>query len=247
MPRTPRPHRHRPLRSDLTSTNRRAPIPGLPDRSRPGYRGGAPLPGAAEAHPDAACPPLWVGAANTAKFYRQQTIDDPSRYVNLHTRQQIFRIAAVDTAGENLTLDKPLEYDLPVDSTSDGSAAIGGTVHPSRVTPLKVVQGVGIEDLALTQELDGMPKPGGGAYDVTPADAEANFGNIAPEYAQHGSVLKWAADVRIRRVATRMTGFHAVVTESARNVQVQESSFDGSWNKGKGPPRAAGALRSWSA
>ncbi|ALO13013.1 Glycosyltransferase [Streptomyces venezuelae] len=178
--------------------------------------------------------PLWVGAANTAKFYQQQTINDPSTYVNLHMRQQIFRIAAVDTAGKNLTLDKPLEFDLPLDSTSDGSAAIGGTVYPSRVTPLKVVQGVGIEDLGITQELDGMPKLGGGTYDVTPADAEANFGNIAPEYAQHGIVLKWAADVWIRRVATRMTGSHAVVTENAKNVQVQESSFDGSWNKGKG-------------
>ncbi|MEU3688435.1 hypothetical protein [Streptomyces narbonensis] len=177
---------------------------------------------------------LWVGAANTAKFYRQQTINDPSTYVNQHMRQQIFRIAAVDTAGKNLTLDKPLEYDLPVNSASDGSAAIGGTVYPSRVTPLKVVRGVGIEDLGITQELDGMPKLGGGTYDVTPADAKGNFGNMAPEYAQHGIVLKWAADVWIRRVATRMTGSHAVVTENARNVQVQESSFDGSWNKGKG-------------
>ncbi|WP_260605208.1 discoidin domain-containing protein [Streptomyces sp. WAC01280] len=177
---------------------------------------------------------LWVGAANTAKFYRQQTITDPSTYVNLHMRQQIFQIAAVDSAGKNLTLDKPLEYDLPLNSTSDGSAAIGGTVYPSRVTPLKVVQGVGIEDLDITQELDGMPRLGGGTYDVTSADAKANFGNIAPEYAQHGIVLKWAANVWIRRVATRMTGSHAIVTENAKNVQVQESSFDGSWNKGKG-------------
>ncbi|MFB8079395.1 discoidin domain-containing protein [Streptomyces sp. NPDC056013] len=177
---------------------------------------------------------LWVGAANTAKFYQQQTITDPSTYVNLHMRQQIFQIAAVDTTGKNLTLDKPLEYDLPLNSTSDGSAPIDGTVYPSRVTPLKVVQGIGIEDLSITQELDGMPRLGGGTYDVEPADAQANFGNIAPEYAQHGIVLKWAANVWIRRVGTRMTGSHAVVTESAKNIQVQESSFDGSWNKGKG-------------
>lgn len=177
---------------------------------------------------------LWVGAANTAKFYQQQTVTDLSKYVNLHMRQQIFQIASVDTAGKNLTIDKPLEYDLPLNSTSDGSAAIGGTVYPSRVTPLKVVQGVGIEDLSITQELDGMPKLGGGTYDVTPDDARTNFGNIAPEYAQHGIVLKWAANVWIRRVGTQMTGSHAVVTEAAKNIQVQESSFDGSWNKGKG-------------
>ncbi|MER8236336.1 discoidin domain-containing protein [Streptomyces sp. NPDC094049] len=177
---------------------------------------------------------LWVGAANTTKFYQQQTATDSSKYVNLHMRQQIFQIAAVDATNKNLTLDKPLEYDLPLNSTSDGSAAIGGTVYPSRVTPLKVVQGVGIEDLSITQELDGMPKLGGGTYSVTAADAKANFGNIAPEYAQHGIVLKWAANVWIRRVGTKLTGSHAVVTESAKNIQVQESSFDGSWNKGKG-------------
>ncbi|MFF2520690.1 discoidin domain-containing protein [Streptomyces liangshanensis] len=177
---------------------------------------------------------LWVGAANTAKFYRQQTVTDPSTYTNLHMRQQIFQIASVDTAGRNLTLDKPLEYDLPVNSTSDGSAAIDGTVYPSRVTPLKVVQGVGIEDLSLTQDMTGMPKLGGGTYNLDPADARNNYGNMAPEYAQHGIVLKWAANVWIRRVGTRMTGSHPIVTESAKNIQVQESTFDGSWNKGKG-------------
>ncbi|MEU1226080.1 hypothetical protein [Streptomyces sp. NPDC005828] len=79
-----------------------------------------------------------------------------------------------------------------------------------------------------------MPKLGGGTYSVTPADAKANYGDIAPEYEQHGIVLKWAANVWIRRVGTQTTGSHAVVTESAKNIQVQESSFDGSWNKGKG-------------
>ncbi|WP_433364860.1 right-handed parallel beta-helix repeat-containing protein [Streptosporangium sp. CA-115845] len=177
---------------------------------------------------------LWVGAANSVKFYETQTVTDTSKYQNLHMRQQIFQIASVDTAGRNVTIDKPLEYDLPLNSTSDGSAAIGGTVYPSRVTPLKVVQGVGIEDLTITQELDGMPKNGGGTYSASPADAKFNYGNIAPEYEMHGIVLKWAANVWVRRVGTQMTGSHAVVTESAKNIQVQESSFDGSWNKGKG-------------
>ncbi|MEU9700709.1 right-handed parallel beta-helix repeat-containing protein [Streptomyces sp. NPDC047981] len=45
---------------------------------------------------------LWVGAANTARFYQQQTVTDASKYVNLHMRQQIFQIASVDTAGRNL-------------------------------------------------------------------------------------------------------------------------------------------------
>ncbi|WP_329082623.1 cellulase family glycosylhydrolase [Streptosporangium sp. NBC_01469] len=177
---------------------------------------------------------LWVGAANSVKFYQQQTVTNTAQYMNLHMRQQIFQITAVDTAGRNVTIDKPLEYDLPLDSTSDGSAAIAGTVYPSRVTPLKVVQGVGIEDLTITQDMTNMPKLGGGTYNLNRADAVHDYGNMAPEYAMHGIVLKWAANSWIRRVGTEMTGSHAVVTESAKNIQVQESSFDGSWNKGKG-------------
>ncbi|MFI6325583.1 glycosyl hydrolase family 8 [Nonomuraea sp. NPDC050556] len=177
---------------------------------------------------------LWVGAANSVKFYQQQTVTDPAQYMNLHMRQQIFQITAVDATAKNVTIDKPLEYDVPVNSTSDGSAAIDGTVYPSRVTPLKVVQGVGIEDLTITQDMTNMPKLGGGTYNLNVADALHNYGNMAPEYEMHGIVLKWAANSWIRRVGTEMTGSHAVVTESAKNIQVQESNFNGSWNKGKG-------------
>ncbi|WP_405144143.1 discoidin domain-containing protein [Sphaerisporangium sp. NBC_01403] len=177
---------------------------------------------------------LWVGAANSAKFYQQQTITDSSQYLNMHMRQQIFQITAVDTANRTVTIDKPLEWDLPVDSTSDGSAAIGGTVYPSRVTPLKVVQGVGIEDLGITQDMAGLPKLVGGTYALNEADAVHNYGNMAPEYEMHGIVLKWAVNSWIRHVNTHMTGSHPIVTENAKNVQVQESSLDGAWNKGKG-------------
>ncbi|GAB3921422.1 hypothetical protein GCM10029976_008450 [Kribbella albertanoniae] len=177
---------------------------------------------------------LWVGAANSAKFYQQQTVTDPTKYQNLHMRQQIFQIAAVDSTGRNLTIDKPLEYDLPLNSTSDGSAAIAGTVYPSRVTPLKPVLGVGIEDLTITQDMTGMPKLAGGTYNLNKADAVHNYGNMAPEYQMHGIVLKWAINTWVRRVGTEMTGSHPIVTESAKNIQVQESHLDGSWNKGKG-------------
>ncbi|MET7280674.1 discoidin domain-containing protein [Kribbella sp. NPDC005582] len=177
---------------------------------------------------------LWVGAANTAKFYQQQTVTDTSKYQNLHMRQQIFQITAVDAAGRNLTIDKPLEYDLPLNSTSDGSAAIGGTVYPSRVTPLKPIVGVGIEDLSITQDMTNMPKLAGGTYNLDKADAVHNYGNMAPEYQMHGIVLKWAVNSWVRRVGTEMTGSHPIVTESAKNIQVQESHLDGSWNKGKG-------------
>jgi hypothetical protein len=57
---------------------------------------------------------------------------------NLHMRQQWFTITAVDTKNHTVSVDKPLEYDVPVDSTSDGSAPIDGATP---ATPLGQLHG----------------------------------------------------------------------------------------------------------
>ncbi|MEU2549611.1 RICIN domain-containing protein [Streptomyces roseolus] len=167
---------------------------------------------------------LWVGAANSRKFYALQAAADESRFENLHMRQQVFRVASVDAANRTLTLDKPLEFDVPVDSVSDGSAPIGSTVYPSKVTPLKMVVGVGFENFSFTQDMPGM----------SPDQARHNYGNLAPEYAMHGLVFKWAADSWARGVRSEMTGSHPIVTEVAKNLQFERNHLDGAWNKGKG-------------
>ncbi|MFC5667958.1 hypothetical protein ACFP3U_33960 [Kitasatospora misakiensis] len=177
---------------------------------------------------------VWVGAANSVKFYEQQGVSDRSQMDNLHMRQQMFRLTAIDASARTVTLDRPLEWDLPVDSTSDGSPALGDKPYPSKVTPLKVVQGVGFEDFAFTQDMTGLPRLGGGTYDLTPAQAVHNYGNMAPEYAMHGIVFKWAANDWARGLKAEMTGSHPIVTEDARNLQIERNSFDGAWNKGKG-------------
>ncbi|WP_158834722.1 RICIN domain-containing protein [Streptomyces sp. NRRL S-350] len=177
---------------------------------------------------------VWVGAANSVKFYEQQGVSDRSQMDNLHMRQQMFRVNALDASARTVTLDRPLEWDLPVDSTSDGSPALGDKPYPSKVTPLKVVQGVGFEDFAFTQEMNGLPRLGGGSYQLTPDQAVHNYGNMAPEYAMHGIVFKWAANDWARGLKAEMTGSHPVVTEDARNLQIERNSFDGAWNKGKG-------------
>ncbi len=78
-----------------------------------------------------------VMAANSQKFYEQMKAV-PSDYdlENLHMRQQVFMVTSGDPLNATITLDKPLEYDLPINSTSDGSAPINGEVFPSKVTPL---------------------------------------------------------------------------------------------------------------
>ncbi|MFG3283416.1 GDSL-type esterase/lipase family protein [Streptomyces sp. NPDC048111] len=183
---------------------------------------------------------LWVGAANSLKFYQTQEVAgaaaDDGRLENLHMRQQVFTITSVDAAKHTVTLDKPLEFDVPVDSTSDGSPALGVGSRPyaSKVTPLKMITDVGFEDFSFTEDVNGLPKLGGGTYQLDPAKAVHNYGNMAPEYAMHGIVFKWASDSWVRGVRADMTGSHPVVTEVARNIQVEHNVFDGSWNKGKG-------------
>ncbi|MYZ37673.1 MULTISPECIES: GDSL-type esterase/lipase family protein [unclassified Streptomyces] len=184
---------------------------------------------------------LWVGAANSLKFYQSQEVDvvrtDDPRMDNLHMRQQVFTIASVDTSRRTVTIDKPLEFDLPVDSTSDGSPPLGvgaGKPYASKVTALKMITDVGFENFSFTQDINGLPKLTGGTYQFSPSQAAHNYGNMAPDYAMHGIVFKWAANSWVRGVRADMVGSHPVVTEVAKNIQVEHNVFDGSWNKGKG-------------
>ncbi|MFD3666360.1 hypothetical protein ACFWVF_38110 [Streptomyces sp. NPDC058659] len=191
---------------------------------------------------------LWVGAANSVNFYASQQIDIEAaqeKYPsNLHMRLQVFTISSVDADGHTVTIDRPLEFDVPVNSISDGSAPVRDgylNPYPSKVTPLRMITDVGFEDLTFTQRLDGMPKLDGGTYQADPnCTVQAptcpvhNYGNLAPEYSMHGFVFKWAANSWVRGVRGEMTGSHPIVTEVAKNLQIENNTFDGSWNKGKG-------------
>jgi len=178
--------------------------------------------------------PVWVGAANSIGFYQATGVDNPDYFENGHMRAQVFTVVAIDTATRTLTLDKPLEFDVPASSRSDGSAAIAGTDYYSKVVPLTVVEGVGFEDFELSYDLDGLPRLGGGTYALSPDDATHEYGNLAPEYALHGIIFKWATDSWVRRVRLEMIGSHPIVTEVARHLTIEDNTLIGSWNKGKG-------------
>ncbi|WP_432835727.1 RHS repeat-associated core domain-containing protein [Dactylosporangium sp. CA-092794] len=167
-----------------------------------------------------------VMAANSEKFYAEmQALPTKWPLDNLHMRQQIFMVTAGDPFGKTLTLDKPLEYDLPVNSTSDGSPALNGAVFDSKVTPLvDAVVGVGLEDLYFTQEMPQLDR----------ANASHNYGNMDPAAAMHGIVFKWSANSWVKGVRAEMTGSHPIVTEVASNLSIVDNYLDGSWNKGKG-------------
>jgi hypothetical protein len=166
-----------------------------------------------------------IRAANSVKFYNSQNVFDASLMSNLHMRQQIFTITAVNSTAKSITLDKPLEYDVPINSTSDGSTAIDGTVYDSKAAPLiDPVVGVGFENFSLTQD-----EPG-----LDPAAAVHNYGNMDPAGEMHGIVFKWAANSWVRGIRTSMTGSHPIVTEEAAHLSIVDNYLDGAWNKGKG-------------
>jgi Cellulose binding domain len=165
-------------------------------------------------------------AANSINFFQSMDAISATYPVqNLHMRQQIFTIVAADTANHTITLDKPLEYDMPVDSTSDGSPPIDGSAYPSKASPLvDPVVGVGFENFYLTQDMPGL----------NAADAVQNYGNMAPAAEMHGIVFKWAVNDWVRGIRTYLTGSHPIVTEEAKNLQIEGNYLDGSWNKGTG-------------
>ncbi|WP_051794671.1 hypothetical protein [Kibdelosporangium aridum] len=167
-----------------------------------------------------------IRAANSQKFYQQQQALPTSwPLLNMHMRQQIFTITAVNTSQRTITLDKPLEFDVPVNSTSDGSPAIGGATYDSKAAPLvDPVVGVGFENFTFTQDMPNLNK----------AEAVNNYGNMDPRAQMHGIVFKWAANSWVRGMRAEMTGSHPIVTEEAKNLQIVNNELDGSWNKGKG-------------
>ncbi|OLF13228.1 hypothetical protein BLA60_07780 [Actinophytocola xinjiangensis] len=167
-----------------------------------------------------------IRAANTVAFYeQQQALPTDHDLRNLHMRQQIFRITEVDEDARTITLDRPLEFDVPVSSVSDGSEEIDGKVYESKAAPLvDPVLGVGIENLYLTQVVEGH----------TPAEAVHDYANLSPADQLHGIVFKWVVNGWVRGVTTYLTGSHPLVTEKAKNLQVEGNRFVGSWNKGKG-------------
>lgn len=177
---------------------------------------------------------VYVGAANSINMYQQQGVSS-SYYENGHMKTQMFKVTAVSTSSPySVTLDKSLEYDIPANNASDGSAKIDGADYFSRLMPVRAIQNVGLENFYLEQQLSGMPKLGGGTYSTSVADASHNYGNIAPEYAIHGIVLKFVNDSWVKGVKTYMTGSHPIVTEFVRNSTFENNNLDGSWNKGKG-------------
>ncbi|KAL0947288.1 hypothetical protein HGRIS_013408 [Hohenbuehelia grisea] len=171
---------------------------------------------------------VWIASPVRAHDYTNWGVTTQSYYVNSYVFQDWFTVTAVgnDTElGPYLELDHPLRFTLYANSGSDGSPVMEETLTYAKVMPIEEpIVHVGVENLYMTQPIAGH----------SPSEAERNYGNLVPEQSMHGIVLRYAKDCWVRNIRTYMTGSHPVATEAAKNIQVQDSFFDGAWNKGKG-------------
>ncbi|GKU79744.1 DNRLRE domain-containing protein [Paenibacillus sp. L3-i20] len=181
---------------------------------------------------------VYVGAANTVPFYDQMQGPQQYRY-NGHMRTQMFTVVSI--SGDTLTLDKPLEFDVPFSNGGLLPADPGGSnsIYYSKVMKVTAVKGVGFEDFYFTQDISYTPYAttiNANDYDAVtnPGGVGLKYKNEALEYAVHGILFKWSQDGWVKGIRTYMTGSHPIVTEFAKNMEIRNNIIFGSWNKGKG-------------
>jgi len=170
---------------------------------------------------------VWIASPVKYNDYKQWGVTSEKYYVNSYVFQDWFTVLSVgsDDTGTYLELDHDLRFDVYANSIADGSPVMDNTIAYAKVMPIdEPVTNVGIENIYLTQPMS----------DLSVDAAVHNYGNMAPEKAMHGIVLRYAKDSWIRNIRTYMTGSHPIATEAARNIQIQDNYFDGAWNKGKG-------------
>ncbi len=175
---------------------------------------------------------IYVGAANDDAFLDLGQVPaskrSKSHITTGHMRTQIFHVAAVNTSNDTVTLDQPLEFDIPLVNSSN---------YKSRVMPVLAVQDVGFRNFTLTldQSTTECANYNAGNYSASnPLGVGHRYENLCPEDAIHGIIFKWADNGWIDNVNFVMTGSHPIVTEFAKNMTFQNNAIDGSWNKGAG-------------
>lgn len=175
---------------------------------------------------------IYVGACNTVEFL-ETTHVKPEDYRNEHMRTQMFKVVAI--SGDTLTVDKPLEFDIPYSNGGD----ILGTTYYSKVMPVTAIRDVGFQDFYFEGTLSHTEYANtcnAGIYNANtnPGGVGYRYQNAAPEYAIHGILFKWVEDCWVKNVRMYMTPSHPIVTEFAHHVTFDGNYLDGSWNKGKG-------------
>ncbi|QKX16995.1 right-handed parallel beta-helix repeat-containing protein [Microbulbifer sp. YPW1] len=175
---------------------------------------------------------IYVGAATDTAFLDLGEVPSSKRSKSHlqtgHMRTQIFTVTARNTSNDTVTLNAPLEFDIPINNSSG---------YKSRVMPVTAVQDVGFRDFYLQMSTTGTNCAGynGNDYSTSnPSGVGHKYVNLCPEDAIHGIIFKWATDGWVDNVRIEMMGSHPLVTEFARHMTFKNNHFHGSWNKGAG-------------
>ena len=176
---------------------------------------------------------IYVGAANDNAFLDLGEVPEAKRskgHIETgHMRTQIFKVVSTNESNDTVTIDKPLEFDIPITSESG---------YKSRVMPVTAVEEIGFRNFHLTMDNAGTDCAAfnAGEYDseTNPNGVNHRYHNMCPEDAIHGLIFKWAYNGWVENVNLEMLGSHPIVTEFAKNITFLNNTINGSWNKGAG-------------
>ena len=176
---------------------------------------------------------VYVGAASDDSFLDLGRVPNAKRsnshIESGHMRTQIFVVTAVNQSSDEVTIDRPLEFDVPLKNEHN---------YNSRVMPVTAVEGVGYRDFYLTMENAGTSCAVNNAdtYNSSsnPNGVGYRYENVCAADAIHGILFKFANNGFVDNVSLEMTGSHPIVTEFAKNMTFSNNSINGSWNKGAG-------------
>jgi len=175
---------------------------------------------------------IYIGAASDKAFLDLGEVPsdrrDASHIKTGHMRTQLFNVLAVDNDTNTVTLDRPLEFDIPLQNESG---------YNSRAMPVTAIKNFGLQDFYLTMDTAGTncEDYNSGLYsDSNPNGVLHRYENVCAENAIHGIILKWVQGGWVDNVNIEMIGSHPIVSEFAKDITISNNTIDGSWNKGAG-------------
>ncbi|MGR5096517.1 hypothetical protein ACPV5O_19220 [Vibrio maritimus] len=175
---------------------------------------------------------IYVGAASDKAFLDLGQVPESRRSASHiktgHMRTQIFKVALVNSGANSVTLDRPLEFDVPLNNENG---------YNSRVMPVSAIENFGLQDFYLTMDTQGSHCEGYNRNQVSESNPNGvlyRYENVCAQDAIHGIILKWANNGWVDNVQIDMIGSHPIVTEFAKDITISNNKIDGSWNKGAG-------------
>lgn len=175
---------------------------------------------------------IYIGAASDDAFLDLGQVPesrrDASHIKTGHMRTQMFNVVAIDSALDTVTIDRPLEFDIPLSNESG---------YNSRAMPVTAIKNFGLQDFYLTMDTAGTNCEGYNKElysESNPHGVLHRYENICAENAIHGIILKWVQGGWVDNVKIEMIGSHPIVTEFAKDMTISNNTINGSWNKGAG-------------